>query len=177
MMKRNVALALALCLALAGPLLAHGGYTHVMGTVTAMDATHVEVKTRAGKVMSVKQRDGLYARSRCGRKSKDLLVQDAIYIQNYQRAAPHGRGARTGSADRSRVGVSGFRPRTPSSKKWPCGTRPPSQTAPTTRPARSRWVVDRQPGTLSISVTRSAGGNWTSTRIVGIAFSVGTSRP
>ena len=53
MLKRNVALVMALCLALAGPLLAHGGYTHVMGTVTAMDATHVEVKTKAGKTVSV----------------------------------------------------------------------------------------------------------------------------
>ena len=53
MLKRNVALASALCLALVGPLLAHGGYTHVMGTVTVLDATHVEVKTKAGKTVSV----------------------------------------------------------------------------------------------------------------------------
>ena len=57
MTKRNVALALAFCVALAGPLLAHGGYTHVMGTVTAVDATHVEVKTTAGKMVSIKLSD------------------------------------------------------------------------------------------------------------------------
>jgi hypothetical protein len=53
MLKRNVALVSALFLALAGPLMAHGGYTHVMGTVTVLDATHVEVKTKAGKTVSV----------------------------------------------------------------------------------------------------------------------------
>ncbi len=36
-----------------GVLLAHGGHHHVMGTVTAVDATHVEVKTTGGKPMSV----------------------------------------------------------------------------------------------------------------------------
>jgi hypothetical protein len=57
MTKRTIALALAFCVALAGPLLAHGGYTHVMGTVTAVDATHLEVKTTAGKMVSMKLSD------------------------------------------------------------------------------------------------------------------------
>jgi hypothetical protein len=57
MTKRTIALALAFFVALAGPLLAHGGYTHVMGTVTAVDATHVEVKTTAGKMVSMKLSD------------------------------------------------------------------------------------------------------------------------
>jgi hypothetical protein len=34
-------------------LLAHEGHHHVMGTVTAVDATHVEVKTKDGKSSSV----------------------------------------------------------------------------------------------------------------------------
>ena len=36
-----------------GILLAHEGHRHVMGTVTAVDATHVEIKTTAGKSSSV----------------------------------------------------------------------------------------------------------------------------
>ncbi len=36
-----------------GVVLAHGGHHHVMGTVTAVDATHVEVKTTEGKSKSV----------------------------------------------------------------------------------------------------------------------------
>ena len=36
-----------------GTLLAHEGHNHVMGTVTAVDATHVEIKTKDGKSSSV----------------------------------------------------------------------------------------------------------------------------
>ncbi len=36
-----------------GVLLAHEGHHHVMGTVTAVDATHVEIKTKDGKSSSV----------------------------------------------------------------------------------------------------------------------------
>ena len=36
-----------------GILLAHEGHQHVMGTITAVDATHVEVKTKDGKSTSV----------------------------------------------------------------------------------------------------------------------------
>jgi len=88
MMKRNVALALALCLALAGPLLAHGGYTHVMGTVTAMDATHVEVKTRAGKVMSVKLSDGTkFIKSGKAAAASDMQVGERVVIDAKHRGA------------------------------------------------------------------------------------------
>ncbi|MDQ6891205.1 MAG: hypothetical protein M3167_00800 [Acidobacteriota bacterium] len=43
----------ATMLLVAGTVLAHEGHHHVMGTVTAVDATHVEVKTRDGKSSSV----------------------------------------------------------------------------------------------------------------------------
>ncbi len=36
-----------------GVLQAHEGHRHVMGTVTAVDATHVEIKTKDGKSTSV----------------------------------------------------------------------------------------------------------------------------
>jgi hypothetical protein len=82
MMKRNVALALALGLALAAPLLAHGGYTHVMGTVTAMDATHVEVKTRPGKVVSVKLSDATkYVKSGKAAAASDMQVGERVMVE------------------------------------------------------------------------------------------------
>lgn len=82
MIKRNVALALALCLALAAPLLAHGGYAHVMGTVTAMDATHVEVKTRDGKTTSVKLSDGTkYMKSGKAAAASDMQVGQRVAIE------------------------------------------------------------------------------------------------
>ena len=36
-----------------GVLLAHEGHHHVMGTVTAIDANHIEIKTKDGKASSV----------------------------------------------------------------------------------------------------------------------------
>ena len=46
-------LSVAAALLVSGVLLAHEGHKHVMGTVTAVDATHVEVKTTDGKSSSV----------------------------------------------------------------------------------------------------------------------------
>ena len=53
-----VALALAILTVLASPavLLAHGK-GHVMGTVTSVDATHMDVKTKDGKTVKVKLTD------------------------------------------------------------------------------------------------------------------------
>lgn len=46
-------LVLAAAVLVPGALLAHGGHHHVMGTVTAVDATHVEIQTKDGKSSSV----------------------------------------------------------------------------------------------------------------------------
>ena len=82
MIKRNVALALALCLALTAPLLAHGGFTHVVGTVSAMDKTHVEVKTRAGKVVSVKLNDATkYTKSGKAAAASDMQVGQRVAVE------------------------------------------------------------------------------------------------
>ena len=82
MTKRNVALALALCLALAGPVRAHGGYAHVVGTVTAMDAGHVEVKTSTGKVVSVKLSDATkYTKDKVVATAADMKVGQRIYVE------------------------------------------------------------------------------------------------
>lgn len=44
---------LAAAVLVPGVLLAHEGHRHVMGTVTAVDGTHVEIKTKDGKSSSV----------------------------------------------------------------------------------------------------------------------------
>lgn len=53
-MKRSmfVGLFLAVALVIPGRLLAHEGHK-VMGTVTAVDASHVEVKDKEGKIVSI----------------------------------------------------------------------------------------------------------------------------
>jgi Domain of unknown function (DUF5666) len=82
MTKRTLALAVALCLALAGPLVAHGGFTHVMGTVTAVDATHVEVKTKAGKTVSVKLTEATrFTRDGATAAAKDVQVGQRVAVE------------------------------------------------------------------------------------------------
>ena len=82
MMKRNIALSLALCLALVASLHAHGGFTHVVGTVSAMDATHVEVKTRAGKVVSVKLGDATkYTKNGKAAAASDMQVGQRVSVE------------------------------------------------------------------------------------------------
>jgi hypothetical protein len=51
-----VALAMLAVLAAPAALLAHGK-GHVMGTVTSVDATHIDVKTKDGKTVKVKLTD------------------------------------------------------------------------------------------------------------------------
>ena len=52
MRKISIALTLLLILLSSGLALAHGG-GHVMGTVTALTADHIEVKTKEGKTITV----------------------------------------------------------------------------------------------------------------------------
>ena len=54
MMFRFVTVVLMLSLIFTAPLLwAHGPGQHVLGTVTLIDATHIEVKTSKGKTVDV----------------------------------------------------------------------------------------------------------------------------
>ena len=81
-MTKRIALAVALSLALAGTLRAHGGFTHVLGTVTAMDATHVEVKTKAGKTVSVKLTEATrFTRDGAAAAAKDMQVGQRVSVE------------------------------------------------------------------------------------------------
>ena len=42
-----------ICLFISTPSFAHGGNQHVLGTIMAIDATHVEVKTTKGQSVNV----------------------------------------------------------------------------------------------------------------------------
>lgn len=54
MTRRWIVAAIAMCVALPITAWAHAGHVHkIMGTVTARDAKHVEVKTPSGEIVSV----------------------------------------------------------------------------------------------------------------------------
>lgn len=54
MTRRWIVAAIAMCVALPTTAWAHAGHVHkIMGTVTARDAKHVEVKTPSGEIVSV----------------------------------------------------------------------------------------------------------------------------
>jgi hypothetical protein len=75
-------MALLAVMILSAPLFAHGGFTHVMGTVTAMDATHVEVKTRAGKTVSVKLTEATkFTRSGAAAAAADMKVGERVAVE------------------------------------------------------------------------------------------------
>jgi len=82
MMKRTAALTLSLILAFAGAVLAHGGFTHVMGTVKAMDATHVEVQTKDGKTVSVKLSDATkFTKDGAAAAAADMQVGQRVSVE------------------------------------------------------------------------------------------------
>jgi hypothetical protein len=60
-----------------------------MGTVTAVDASHVEVKTRAGKVVSVTLTDATkYTKAGAAAAAKDVEVGQRVSVE----AKPKGEG-------------------------------------------------------------------------------------
>ena len=57
-MTRAVGAAFVLALISIAPALAHDGHTHrIMGTVTAVDGKHMDVKTPSGEVLSIQIND------------------------------------------------------------------------------------------------------------------------
>lgn len=50
---RKITILTLLIILIAAFALAHGGHPHVLGTVTALTADHIEVKTKDGKTVSV----------------------------------------------------------------------------------------------------------------------------
>jgi len=64
-----------------GLAFAHGGHKHVMGTTTAVDATHAEVKTVDGKTVSVALTpETKYFKDKAAATAADLAVGLRVVI-------------------------------------------------------------------------------------------------
>jgi hypothetical protein len=73
MKRRWVMVALAACLIVPAMLFAHPGHVHkIMGTVTARDAKHLEVKTPSGEILSIAVTDA----TRVIRAKKKVSFED-----------------------------------------------------------------------------------------------------
>jgi hypothetical protein len=65
----------------AGMLLAHGDYTHLMGTVSAINGNHVSIKDTAGKsIMVMTHKDTKYLKADKAAASQDLKVGLRVVI-------------------------------------------------------------------------------------------------
>ena len=110
MMKRIAALALVASLALTAHAVAHGGKQHVMGTVTALDETHVVVQTRDGKTLSIAlAKDTEYRKGDVPAAVADLKVGDRVVVDLAAKGdTPSAREVRFASAaqmDHGRMGA------------------------------------------------------------------------
>ena len=74
-------IALVSILWLASPAVAHGNMKHVLGTVSAVDAAHVVVKTKDGRSESILRDSGTkYFRGDATAKPEDLAIGDRVVI-------------------------------------------------------------------------------------------------
>jgi hypothetical protein len=82
-MVRFIMLILTFALTLTAPLTwAHGTGQHVLGTVTAIDTTHVEVKTPKGKIVGVQINKQTRFREKGNPKGANLpAVGDRVVIE------------------------------------------------------------------------------------------------
>jgi hypothetical protein len=78
---RTAILTLVATMSLAGLVRAHGGHDHVRGTVTAVDATRIEVKTGYGKTISVALKpDTKYFKEKAAATAADVKVGIRVVI-------------------------------------------------------------------------------------------------
>jgi hypothetical protein len=65
-----------------GPVLAHGGMTHVMGTVASLDADHIVVKDHAGANVSIRlTKDTKFEKGEAPAVAKDLTVGERVVVE------------------------------------------------------------------------------------------------
>lgn len=83
-MRRTLAQALAsLAFLVSATLFAHGSHEHTMGTVTAIDAKHVEVNTQDGKIVSVQLTpDTKYVKGKAAAKFADVVVGTRVMVES-----------------------------------------------------------------------------------------------
>lgn len=73
-------LSLMLVALLAVGALAHGGKTHVMGTITALDAEHVVVQSREGQSVSIHLTKQTVVQRDTPAAASDLKVGDRVVV-------------------------------------------------------------------------------------------------
>jgi Domain of unknown function (DUF5666) len=70
------------CLVISSPSFAHGADQHVLGTIMAIDATHVEVKTSKGQSVNVRvNKKTLYKDQRNPKDASVPEVGDRVVIK------------------------------------------------------------------------------------------------
>ncbi len=83
-MKKILGLALSISsLLVSTALFAHGGQEHTMGTVSAIDAKHVEVKTQDGKTVSIQlTSDTKYVKGKTAAAFADVVVGTRVMVES-----------------------------------------------------------------------------------------------
>jgi len=82
MLIRTGTLSLVMVLFFHTAVLAHEGKPHVMGTVTSLDAQHVEVKTKKGQTVSIRlNSETKYRKGKAKATGTDLQVGDRVVIE------------------------------------------------------------------------------------------------
>ncbi len=83
-MRKMLGLALSiLALLVSTALFAHGGHVHTMGTVSAIDSKHVEVKTQDGKTVSIALTpDTKYVKGKATAKFADIAVGTRVMVES-----------------------------------------------------------------------------------------------
>ena len=81
MLKRIGALTVCMVVFFHTLVFAHGNETHVMGTVAALDAQHVVVKTKDGKTTSILlHKETKYHKGKAAATGADLKVGDRVVV-------------------------------------------------------------------------------------------------
>ncbi len=83
-MRKIIGLALSVAaLSVSTALFAHGNLVHTMGTVSAVDTKHVEVKTQDGKTVSIQLTpDTKYVKGKAPAKVSDVLVGTRVVVES-----------------------------------------------------------------------------------------------
>ena len=83
-MQKTLGLALSIsALLVSTALFAHGGHEHTMGTVSTIDAKHVEVKTQEGKTVSIELTpDTKYLKGKTVAKFADVAVGTRVMVES-----------------------------------------------------------------------------------------------
>ncbi|MGI8783468.1 MAG: DUF5666 domain-containing protein [Acidobacteriota bacterium] len=81
-MFRRTIVTLSMLGLLAASLMAHEGHNHLMGTITALDGSHVTVKTKEGKTVKVMVNDSTkYHRDSGTASMADLKVGARVVVE------------------------------------------------------------------------------------------------